>query len=168
MRDDYDFLFLMVGASVGGWGGWNAVWAWWDSDGGVGDRWGGVGDGSVTAGESTVTTAGVTTAGVTTVTTAGVATAGVTTVSAAGVSGVTTSVTAGVTFLSLVVLGYLETLLNVVQLDTDDPVVGDTVHWGRGSIVRGDSVTVSVTWRRALVGLVLDFVLQDDVLYFLQ
>jgi hypothetical protein len=90
-------------------------------------------------------------------------------VTAAGVAraaGVTAGITAGVIFLSLVVLGDLETLLDVVQLDPYDPVVGDAVDRRGGTVVRGHSMTVS--GGSLLVSLVVDLVLKDDVLDLLQ
>lgn len=96
------------------------------------------------AGEASVTTARVTTAdGETAVTTARVTTvttAGVTTVSAAGVA----RVAAGVAFLSLVVLSDLDGLLDVVEFDADDPLLGHAVDGGGDSVVAGDSVSVAV------------------------
>lgn len=83
----------------------------------------------------------------------------------AGVSGVSTSVSAGVVLLSLVVLGYLQTLLDVAELDANDPVVGDSVHGSGGAVVGGDSVRDSMrAVGSTLVSFVLDLVLKDDVL----
>lgn len=92
-------------------------------------------------------------------------------VSTAGVAaGVAAVVAAGVASLSLVVLSHLETLLDVAELDADDPVVRHAVD-GRGrSVVRRHSVAmaVAVGLVSGLVRLVLDLVLQDDVLDLLQ
>lgn len=110
------------------------------------------------AGESTVSAAGettVTTAGVSTVTTARVTT------------GVTASVTTGVTFLGLVVLGYLDALLDVVQLNADDSFMGHAVNRSGSAVVGRDTVT-RVAGRRLLVSLVLDLVFKDDVLDFVE
>lgn len=91
--------------------------------------------GQATAGESSVTTARVST----------VTTAGVAAVTAARVAGVAAGVTARVTLLSLVVLSYLQTLLDVLEFDTNDSVLRDTVYWRGGTVVGGQAVTVSVT-----------------------
>lgn len=152
-----EMTVLMVRGAVGWWGGGDTVRARGYADGRVGDWGSWVRDGSMTA-------AGVTTAGVTT---AGVPTAGVTT---AGVATLTTRVTRvawRVTFLSLVVLRHLDSLLEVLELNAYDPLVGYTVDWGRGSVVRWDSVG-TVSGRRGAVSLVLDLILQDDVPDLLQ
>lgn len=137
----------MVGGAVGGWDGGDSVVSRGSSDGGVGS---------------------VSTAGVSFVSAARVATvtaARVTTVTAAVIASVATSVAARVVLLFLVVLSDLDGLLDVIELDSDDPVVGHAVDGGGGAVV-GWQVTVAVAV--TLVGggnsLVLDLVLQDDVL----
>lgn len=91
-------------------------------------------------------------------------------VSTAGVSGQTAvaAVSAGVTLFSLVVLGDLDTLLDVVEFNANDPFVGYAVHGGGSTVVGGDTVSVTVAAGGGLVGLVLDLVLQDDVLDFVE
>lgn len=83
-----------------------------------------------------MTAAGVSTAGVATagVSTAGVPTAGVST-AIAGVARVATTVATGVTFISLVVLSDLDTLLEGFEFDSYDPLMGHTVDGSRGAVV---------------------------------
>lgn len=89
----------------------------------------------------------------------------------AGVTaGITTSVTTGVTVIALVVLRDLDSLLQMFQLDSNDPVLvlRRSVDWSWCSVVGRDSVTVTAGLVGLLVGLVLDFVFQDDVLDLLK
>lgn len=139
-----NILGRLVRDAVGRGGSGDAVGSRGDSDGGEG--------GTVSAAGVSVSTAGVT------VTTAGVA------LTTAGVAGVSTSVAGQVTFLSLVVLSDLDTLLDVVEFNADDSVLRYTVDGGRWAIVRRDAVVTVGAGAR--VGLVLDLVLQDDVLDF--
>lgn len=95
----------------------------------------------------------------------------VSTVTTGGVSALTTgvvaAVSAGVNFLSLVVLGDLDSLLDVVEFNANDLLAGDTVYGGGGAVVGRDAVSMSVS-AAARVLLVLDLLRQEDVLDFVE
>lgn len=82
-------------------------------------------------------------------------------------AGVVAAVSAGVSFLSLVVLSDLDGLLDVVELDADDPLLGHAVHGGGSAVVRRD-VSVSVAVTAGAGPLVLDLLGQEDVLDFVE
>lgn len=88
-------------------------------------------------------------------------------VTAAGVARVTTSVATGVAFFGLVVLSDLDGLLDMVELNAYDSVLRNTVDWGRGTVVGRDAVG-AVRATEPAGTLVLDLILQDDVLDFIE
>lgn len=86
---------------------------------------------------------------------------------AAGVAArVTTSVATGVAFISLVVLRYLDTLLDVIELNANSPVTGHTVDGSWWAVVGRNAV--GGVGSSGLVCLILDLVLQDNVLDLVQ
>lgn len=108
---------LVVRGAVGRGRRGDAVRAGGHADGRVGDG------AAVAAGEAAAR-----------VSSARVAAAGVTT---AGVTArVTACVTARVSLIGLVVLGHLDALLDVTELDADDSVVRHSVHGSGGSVMR--------------------------------
>lgn len=80
-------------------------------------------------------------------------------------TGIVAAVTAGVSLLNLVVLSDLDGLLDVVEFNTNDPLIGDAVHGGRGTVLRWNmAVAMSVT----AGSLVLDLLRQENVLDFVE
>lgn len=86
----------------------------------------------------------------------------------ARVARVTTGIATSVAFFSLVILGDLDSLLEMLQFDADDSVVGYAVDRSGGPVVGRDAVSVTMGRRDGLVGLVLNLVLKDDGLDLLE